>query len=76
MKKLGKELLKIFKDCLTGSDNSTYDFVRVFTCTAIIVYFFNSFLAINEPWQPIQFSEGFGLILVAAGATIRVKGTE
>lgn len=66
---------KILKDCLTGTDNKTFDFIRVFTGFTLIVYFALWFLSVNEPWVPLQFAEGFALILISAGASIRIKGT-
>jgi hypothetical protein len=64
---------KLVKDCLTGIDNQTYDFMRVFTCVALLVYFAMQFFSIDETWNPVQFAEGFGLIMVATGASLHLK---
>lgn len=64
---------KFLVDCLTGIDNKTFDFMRVFAAIAFLVYFANSFLAINEPWNPIQFAEGFGILVVSVSASLRIK---
>lgn len=67
---------KILRDCLTGADNKTFDVLRILSVIAILVYFTCSLLTLvvdSEQWEPVRFAEGYGIIIVAVSASLRIK---
>lgn len=51
-------------------------FARFWGSISLIIFYANSFLAIDEPWDAIKFAEGCAIIIFAVYAAIRTKGKE
>jgi hypothetical protein len=67
---------KIFKDCFTGKDNKTYDFIRVIGFIVIIFYLFLAFCDIfitRNQLDFISFAMGFGTIITTLATSLWVK---
>lgn len=68
-------MVKLFKDCLTGKDNETYDIVRILLFLACIVYFTLSFVETfkGHDFNPIEYGTGLGLLFAGGGGGIALK---
>lgn len=66
---------RVIHDCLTGIDGVTYDPARVYGGMAVIVFLANSMFALyrNQPWGPVDFGTGFGLLMAGFGAAVAIK---
>jgi len=67
--------MKIFRDILTGADNTTYDQGRVLCLLSHIVYYVMAGVgyAIEKPWAPMDFASGIGTMVVAFGVHLYLK---
>lgn len=65
--------LRPVKHLLTAKDNVTYAPSRVYWCIAAAQFVFNSAYALihlNQPWDPIGYGTGMGLVLTAGGVGV------
>jgi hypothetical protein len=70
-----KLIKRVLHDCLTGVDGITYDPARVYGAMAVFVFLANSMYAIyrGQPWGPVEFGTGFGLLMAGFGAAVAIK---
>lgn len=68
-------MIKLFRDCLTGKDNETYDIYRLALVSALIVYFTLSIYEVYQgrDFKPKEFGEGLGYIFGGGGLAIWLK---
>lgn len=60
------------RELLTEADNATPDFLRIIACLGVIVFL--GLAIVNwSVFEPITFGTGFGAVLVAAGAAVRIN---
>ena len=67
--------MKIFRDILTGADNTSYDCGRVLCFASHIAYFamgFNSFI-VGHPWAAMDFASGISAMAVSFGVHLYMK---
>jgi hypothetical protein len=60
------------KELLTEADNVTPDFLRILACLGVLV-FLSLAVANWRAFDPMAFGTGFGAVLVAAGAAVRLN---
>lgn len=68
---MSKFLLQVF----SGKDNQTPEIARILWFLGVLVYFG---LAISaemkgQPWNPVEFATGLGIVLVGGGVGVAVK---
>ncbi len=66
---------KLFKDILTGADNTSFDNGRVMCSLSFIVYFTLAVLNTcnGHPWGALDFAGGVSAIAVGFGINLRLK---
>lgn len=57
---------------LTEADNATPDFLRILSVAGVLVYLLLALMNWQD-FDPINFGTGFGAVLVAAGAAVRIN---
>jgi len=67
--------VKLIKDILTGIDGRTYDAARVYLVPGVLLFLGLTGYAVfkGQPWNPVEFGTGFGVLLAGAGAAIKLK---
>ena len=69
-----KKFSLFLKDLFSCS--SSICFARFWGSIGFVIYFLNSILAVNEPWEAIKFAEGCAIIIFSVYAALRTKGKE
>ena len=66
---------KLFKDCFTGKDNSTYDIARILWSIGVMVYIALAIVDVylRQKFQYSEFGTGFGIVLGAGGFSVWLK---
>ena len=66
------QLTTFFRGLLTEADNATPDFLRIMAVLGVVV-FLGLAVANWQEFEPVTFGTGFGAVLVAAGAAVRIN---
>jgi hypothetical protein len=66
---------KVFRDCHTGVDNTSYDWAKVYGSLSLLVYLVLCawHLRDDDIFEPVAFASGLSAIIVAVCAGVAVK---